>query len=594
MGKRRWLNDLIENEYLPAISQLRDSEEGRTKAQQLAVTIREGWAAKGAKELKQQQSLLDQTRVAIKNRFGKNHFSLDFIKFSKAEYTELNDLKQGKVAKRNTQCVILDPGRINALIMRSVNLLQSQEWGDVAAALTVLTGRRSTEVMATAEFTPKTAYSVFFAGALKRRGEEQTLIFEIPTLCQAEYVLKGLERLRGLVDVENKTREAINAEYGQKVADACDRHFADLIPTRPGKDNLYSHLFRAIYGTIAVWFYCPVNVDATEFKAHCQGHFAVLDEKNPDLRRQLASSRHYSDFKIGDGKGNIDGRQGIHLDWQRVEVLEVFKEAADVPQPTITDRKHRSSLRIWKEDHDQVTAILTYFPGKNQQEKVSAWIDWTHKQLISTPATTEPAETTPSEPITEPQQPQKINTSKPIQSIEPVTNLLEQSVSSGLEEKLDKLIDVMAQFMQFQMQDQTNTQTTPASSASTQTKASPTPKPTPTPQPVQTIPNKMTGNIKVVAESKPRKYKTGEAEAIANQAIDAIMAHNDQPDQPYDLKWEITINGLKTYTTNQRVIERIVVERRAEIDAHHQHHQIGTGHNNRHKRKRKIGDVIQL
>jgi hypothetical protein len=67
-----------------------------------------------------------------------------------------------------------------------------------------------------------------------------------------------------LVNVEGKTRETINAEYRHKVADACDRHFADLIPARPGKDNLYRQLFRAIYGTVAVWFYCPVDVDAIE------------------------------------------------------------------------------------------------------------------------------------------------------------------------------------------------------------------------------------------------------------------------------------------------------------------------------------------
>jgi hypothetical protein len=195
MGKRGWLNSLIDDEYIPALSQLQDSPDGVAKAQQLALSIRDGWAARGAKELKQQQSLMDQTRRAIKDKLGENHFSLNYVNFTTAEYTQLNDEKQGKVAQRNTQCVILDPGNVNALITRSVNLLHSPEWADVAAALAVLTGRRSTEVMATAEFTPKTQYSVIFTGALKRRGEEQTLSFEIPTLCQAEYVLKGLRRL---------------------------------------------------------------------------------------------------------------------------------------------------------------------------------------------------------------------------------------------------------------------------------------------------------------------------------------------------------------------------------------------------------------
>jgi hypothetical protein len=602
MGKRSWLNNLIDNEYIPALSQLQDSPDGVEKAQQLALSIRDGWAARGAKELKQQQSLMDQTRRAIKDKLGENHFSLNYINFTTAEYTQLNDEKQGKVARRNTQCVLLDPGNVNALITRSVNFLQSSEWADVAAALAALTGRRSTEVMATAEFTPKTQYSVIFTGALKRRGEEQTLSFEIPTLCQAEYVLKGLKRLRGLVNVEGKTREAINAEYGHKVAEACDRHFADLIPNRPGKDNLYSHLFRAIYGTIAVWFYCPVNVDATEFKAHCQGHFAVLDEKNPELRRKLASSRHYSDFKIGDGKGNIDGRQGIHLDWQGVEVLEVFKEAADAPQPTITEKKRRSSLRIWREDHDAVAEILEQFEGKTQQDKVSAWIAWSQKQLTSQPTVVELEENIPDASVEEiasnddtisdeAGKVEETNEPEPIQSSEPIADPLEQPMSSGLESKLDKLIDVMANFVQFQMQiQQANIQ--PVVSTPKAVTAKPNPSPQSATKADST--NETNATEELSTENKPRKYKTGEADAIVNRAIDAIMAHNNQPEQPHDLKWEITINGLKTYTTNQRVIERIVAERRAEIDRHHQQHQIQPGHNNRHKRKRKIGDVIQI
>ncbi len=44
----------------------------------------------------------------------------------------------------------------------------------------------------------------------------------------------------------------------------------------------------------------------------------------PKLDVRRASSHHYCDFKIGDGNGNIDGRQGIQLNWDDVSVLEVF------------------------------------------------------------------------------------------------------------------------------------------------------------------------------------------------------------------------------------------------------------------------------
>ena len=61
-----------------------------------------------------------------------------------------------------------------------------------------------------------------------------------------------------------------------------------------------------------------------EFMAAIQGHYQVLDEQNPELKRSLVSSRHYNDYKIGDGKGNIDGRQGIKLSAPGVSVIEIF------------------------------------------------------------------------------------------------------------------------------------------------------------------------------------------------------------------------------------------------------------------------------
>lgn len=107
-------------------------------------------------------------------------------------------------------------------------------------------------------------------------------------------------------------------------------------------------------------------------------------------------------------------------------------------------------------------------------------------------------------------------------------------------------------------------------------------------------------------EPSKRRYKTGKDEAIINAAITAIMSHNNTQ-ALQNFKWAITINTLKAFSKNQRVIERIlgkgkdnpgigriVGEREAEIENHHRYHQIQPGHNNCHKRKRKIIDIIHL
>ena len=165
---------------------------------------------------------------------------------------------------------------------------------------------------------------------------------------------------------------------------------------------------------------------------------------------------------------------------------------------------------------------------------------------------------------------------------------------------------VMTQFIQMQMAQMQSSAARPVPVAPVPTSppAKQTPAKTP---PAQQTPVKPPATEQGDSEEAPkRRYKTGEDEATINAAIDAIMAHNDAQ-VLHDLKWAITINTLKAFSKNQRIIERIlgkgkdnpdidriVGEREAEIEAHHQQHQIQPGHNNRHKRKRKVGDVIQV
>lgn len=101
-------------------------------------------------------------------------------------------------------------------------------------------------------------------------------------------------------------------------------------------------MFRAVYATIATFWYCPAKVDPVEFRAAIQGHYAVLDAKNPSLRRSLTASRHYSDFEIADSVIAEYGgkRKGIKLGINGVEPLEVFKSKTSQTQTVPSTRKH--------------------------------------------------------------------------------------------------------------------------------------------------------------------------------------------------------------------------------------------------------------
>ncbi|MGL5805894.1 MAG: protelomerase family protein, partial [Xenococcaceae cyanobacterium] len=180
---------------------------------------------------------------------GSDHWSLEFVKLSKFEYTEINDLKQGRVADRNEQVQFID--RPDEIVNRAVELLNRADWADIAAGLAVLTGRRCAELLSTASFEIKSKYSVTFAGAVKRRGEKG-LVFEIPTLATADRVVDAIAKVRReLPEAIELSARDVNAKYGVAVARACDRYFIDLVPTRSGKDSLYTHLFRSVYACIA-------------------------------------------------------------------------------------------------------------------------------------------------------------------------------------------------------------------------------------------------------------------------------------------------------------------------------------------------------
>jgi hypothetical protein len=622
MGKRSWLNEAIANEYLPFLSCLSDDEAGRAEAQEFNQTIRNSWAQRGLSTVAQQQSLMDTTRRSLKDQLGENHFCLDYIKFSTEEYIELNNLKQGRVELKNEQIQFLDDP--HAIVEKAIALLDSPEWSEMAAALSVLTGRRSSEILSTARFSQCSDWSVTFTGALKRGGETQVLSFEIPTLAPATLVCQALDKVRKqLPDAANLPPKQVNSRFGAAVIAQCDRHFQDLVPCREGKDNLYTHLFRAVYATIATFWFCPPRVNDVEFKAAIQGHYAILDEENSERRRSLTASRHYSDYEIADSViARYNGRRkGVRLGEDGVQAISPFRERSE-EQPKPRSKKHFGSVRIWREDKpllDSLFERLGLDSTLNQSEKMAQLLLWLDEKLDSSPlplqgeldlslipsedqaiSSPDPQEAIAStaqvflQPDDEPDPvpPDKIS-SPPVE---------EAPTPSGLEEKLEKLIDVMAQFLSLQMAQATAPKPSPP-------KKSPPPKDAPAPPSEAAITDvAISDKQAAVSESAPTAIANDdkpsrsprhspEAEAAINSAINALIAHNNKTEL-HDLKWFISINSVKELvshlTKSQRLVQKVMVSRQQEIDSHHSQHQLELNHNHRHKQKRKVGDVIFL
>jgi cell division protein FtsB len=103
------------------------------------------------------------------------------------------------------------------------------------------------------------------------------------------------------------------------------------------------------------------TVDANEYKAAIQGHYAILETTDGELKRSLTASRHYNDYKIGDRAGNIDGRQGIKLGYGGVEVIDVFNKSRQGTTfqlevtPSLVD-KHSDDLEVTAMDTTQAVS----------------------------------------------------------------------------------------------------------------------------------------------------------------------------------------------------------------------------------------------
>ena len=375
VARTNWLRELLA-EHLPRLVQLSDTQEDLEIAQEWDYFIKEQLRSRGLISPPQQKNRITDVRNAIKV-IDPEHPALLVVGFSASQWMEINSMAAGATASRTTQ--FLDS--TDAIAFQANQLLQSRIWSEVAAGLAVVTGRRVSEILKTAHFTFKSTYSVMFTGAVKRRQESVALNFEIPTLVEANTVIEAISKLRAWLDTSNLTNRQINERYEQAVAQACERYFRELVPLREGKGNLYTHLFRAVYATIATHWFCPPTVSDLEFRAYIQGHFQILNEANEQKRTSMAAQRHYWDYKIADGQGNVDGRLGIKLQQSGVQVLEAF----DTAQTKIKTKSHGSlvHLRVFHDDRTTLAHIQEQF-GLHNRAAANHFVLELAQSLLST------------------------------------------------------------------------------------------------------------------------------------------------------------------------------------------------------------------
>lgn len=335
---KKWLEERW-NEFFPMLQAAGTNE---TVIADLCRRELENWRARPTmRELSSLTGPLTETRneikklpltdgVAWRNTRTQEveHLALRYLNLTEDEWAQLHALSEARQRqRREDQQFFSDPEKIVAL---ASDLLKHERWDDIAIALAVLTGRRVGEVLKTAIFSDATRYTVVFNGQLKRR-DKTMKPYEIPTLCEAALVLDAVERLRGSLDCSALSAEEIDKKYTPSVRKAAEHWFGELLPSREGHDDLYTHLFRSIYGQIAVLHFTPMKKNRLDYMSQIYGHYWIVNAETEEKKRNYLSTMHYDDYRILKD-GQIDGRQGIRLGEPGVQVLEVFQKKDNLQQ----------------------------------------------------------------------------------------------------------------------------------------------------------------------------------------------------------------------------------------------------------------------
>jgi hypothetical protein len=143
---------------------------------------------------------------------------------------------------------------IDQIIKAAVLLTKSKNWKELAVGLTLLSGRRITEILKTATFEDVgEKKAVLFGGQLKAKGERGTYIIPLLGITPKQAV-KALKKLRKMLDTTDMTMVQVSEKCSYHCRTIAKDNFSKYVGT-DGTFKCTNHDLRAIYAT-----YCTENL----------------------------------------------------------------------------------------------------------------------------------------------------------------------------------------------------------------------------------------------------------------------------------------------------------------------------------------------
>lgn len=212
-----------------------------------------------------------------------DHIALKYFKFGYQEYRSYRAGYRKQVAQDQRNLRPLDG---ETMILKAEELLDSDSYMTLALGLMLLSGRRSTEILKTANFEKVDENHLLFSGQLKTKGSDnaQTSPYVIPILCDADTFLSAFVQLRLLKDFSDVPNDKVSTNTTKNMGVICRKYFSSILPDVKPKD------LRAAYATIAESIYKPSNMSQSAFFAQVLGHSAD----------DVQTAQSYVDFYLTD------------------------------------------------------------------------------------------------------------------------------------------------------------------------------------------------------------------------------------------------------------------------------------------------------
>ncbi|HEY9908590.1 MAG TPA: protelomerase family protein, partial [Thermosynechococcaceae cyanobacterium] len=295
--------------------------------------------------------------------------------------------------------------RVDAYRKRVQDLLDSEEAEVLAIAIAALTGRRHAEVVAVGKFQETGhRYQLRFEGQQKKAEAEA---FEIVSLVPVRDLLPVFERFRSLpgvqalvgLDDDHPQVQAFNSRVNRQVQALFGA--TGLVPVLKGFKTVSIHRLRALYGAIAVHFFCANNQHLHRFLQNHLGHVLTKEVGATNSR----ATDHYFHYYLVKEDGTPITARGVKLmaagalveagaeqEAQTVEVEgseqqatpEAIAQAVSevAPVPAGRQRQKVGLLRFPVQERDRWNQVLsTIAPGAAKLEQVTALLEWIEARL---------------------------------------------------------------------------------------------------------------------------------------------------------------------------------------------------------------------